>query len=142
MKTIDAWESWFQASSPATERFLFLIDESSDFPQIETWSKWVDQNPGPGRALRTFVTTSWPEALESAPSLDLAVSTLKVADRRRWENAARRLAPGRRWLYNGARPATGTPAQGARTRHGRPVQPVVSLPLCPHWPPAAPVVLP
>ncbi|MBT9555038.1 MAG: DUF4091 domain-containing protein [Myxococcales bacterium] len=104
----DAWESWFQQASPGTERFLFLIDESSDFPLIETWAGWVAQNPGPGKALLTLATADWTASLVQAPSLDLPVSTLKVADRRAWENASRALGPARRWVYNGARPATGS----------------------------------
>jgi hypothetical protein len=104
----DAWELWFQTHLPAVERFLFLADESSDFAQTETWSRWVQENPGPGHALRTLATADWTDAAASMPSLDLAVSTLKVADRRAWEQARRHLSPERRWLYNGARPASGS----------------------------------
>ncbi len=102
----DAWETWFAANSPETERFLFLIDESSDTAQIQEWATWMRENPGPGKALRSMATTDWTVALAEMPALDLPVSTFKVAERRSWEHAARRLPS--RWVYNGARPATGS----------------------------------
>ena len=49
-------ESWFQTYAPTAERFLYLIDESTDTAQIEQWSDWMKSNPGVGRSLSSFAT--------------------------------------------------------------------------------------
>ena len=46
----DAWVNWFdtRAFVTPTEYFIYLIDESSDYPQTEQWAQWINDNPGPG----------------------------------------------------------------------------------------------
>ena len=34
----DGWVNWFEANSPTTERFLYLIDESTNYAQTEQWA--------------------------------------------------------------------------------------------------------
>jgi hypothetical protein len=46
----NAWESWLVANSPATERFVYLIDESSNYAQTQQWADWMKTNPGVARA--------------------------------------------------------------------------------------------
>ena len=52
----DGWVTWFEANAPDTEYFLYLIDESDDFPQIQQWAQWIDNNPGPGQRLPSMAT--------------------------------------------------------------------------------------
>lgn len=104
------WESWFATNSPATERFLYLIDESSNYTQTEQWASWVANNPGVGSNLRTFATVDLPAAISSVPSLDIAASWLDVGDTTLWGNAlATSKAQGKKYyMYNGKRPAQGS----------------------------------
>lgn len=107
----DAWEQWFSANFPGVERFLYLIDESSDFATTQLWASWMETNPGPGRALKSFATIALPEAVSNVPALDIAASWVAVADTGVWQAAADALhaLPGKRvFLYNGKRPGSGS----------------------------------
>lgn len=107
----DAWANWFATNAPETDAFLYLIDESSDWAQIETWAKWMDNNEGPGGAIPSFATAPMPLALAHAPSLDIACSQIAQAVTSEWESAASsyRNDPDRRLcMYNGRRPASGS----------------------------------
>ena len=105
----DAWENWFQANSPTTERFLYLIDESTDYATQNTWSNWVHNNPGIGKGLATFSTLPLQSAVDSVPTLDIAASWFDVAPAS-WEaTLATHLGRGHRYdQYNGKRPASGS----------------------------------
>jgi hypothetical protein len=124
----DAWESWF-AGHPdpqvrASERFLYLIDESPDDAQTQAWASWIENNPGPGRNLMSLATTpatsrtgfSPPAARprfahETMPALDIAASWIAVGVTADWEEAAahwRTESDKRLFMYNGIRPATGS----------------------------------
>jgi hypothetical protein len=107
----DAWETWFQNNSPQTERFLYLIDESTNYAQIQQWADWLDTNPGPGRNLMSFATMPLPSAVANTPALDIAAGWMSVGDTTSWENAAAALraqAGKRVYMYNGKRPASGS----------------------------------
>ncbi|NIO70704.1 MAG: hypothetical protein GTN71_17145, partial [Anaerolineae bacterium] len=60
----DAWVNWFdtQAFTTPTDYFLYLIDESDDYPQIEQWAQWINNNPGPGQRLMSLATIDLPTA--------------------------------------------------------------------------------
>jgi hypothetical protein len=108
---LDAWALWFRAHAPTTEVLLYLIDESADTKQIETWAGWMRANPGPGAAIRSFATLDLPTAVADTPSLDVPASTIAVADTSVWREAAatlRQKPAGRLVMYNGRRPASGT----------------------------------
>ncbi len=108
---VTAWEEWFQANSPDTERFLYLIDESEDYPLINTWANWVDNAPGVGSELPTMATISAPQAVAYTPALDIIVSGVTVGDSETWQTAADTLLadPDRDfYVYNGKRPANGS----------------------------------
>ncbi len=121
----DAWESWFEQNAPQTERFLYLTDEPdpNDFPQVEQWAAWVRDNPGPGGALRTFVTGEAPVIAAEMPSVDVAASWTPrglpadwIAAHQRFESDMRR----RFYFYNAFRPYSGTFAtedDGVALRH-------------------------
>lgn len=108
-----AWVRWFddQKFETPTDYFLFLIDESTDFPQIEKWSQWVKQSPDVGSRLATMATVSAPLSLKNAPSLVIPTSTMTVGKTQDWVNAVRHYqqSPNHRYfMYNGYRPASGT----------------------------------
>lgn len=109
----DAWVEWFEAQDFATptDYFLYLIDESDDFAQIEQWSRWLDDNPGPGSALTAMATTDVQIAMAEMPSLDLPVATWTPTDADSFQNAVDRWqseSDNPFWWYNGARPGSGT----------------------------------
>ncbi len=110
----DAWVNWFnkQGFSTPTEYFLYLIDESDDYPQTEQWARWMDENPGPGSGMKSMATISSPKAWENeTPSLDIPTCGLAVGITDLWENATRRLVQDkskRFYYYNGSRPASGS----------------------------------
>lgn len=110
----DAWVDWFalQAFDTPTDYFLYLIDESEDYQQIEQWARWIQDNPGPGRSLPSMATIDLPVALTNTPSLAIPASWARVAPKEEWQSAAYdALAeePGKRfYLYNSNRPVSGS----------------------------------
>ncbi|MCP4538692.1 MAG: DUF4091 domain-containing protein [Chloroflexi bacterium] len=109
----DAWVNWFdaQAFSTPTEYFLYLIDESHDYPQTEQWAQWMDNNPGPGQRLKSMATIGLPAAAAETPSLDVPTTYAGFGITDVWQAAADQyLADPDKWtyIYNGSRPATGT----------------------------------
>lgn len=108
----DRWVNWFQKNSPETEYFLYLIDESSDYPLIERWAGWVKNNPGVGKRLSTLATLPLLKAVAETPSLGIAASWFTVGDTAKWNAAvtsARSATPPKKlFMYNGKRPANGS----------------------------------
>jgi hypothetical protein len=107
----DAWATWFNQNSPATERFLYLIDESADTVQTETWAKWILNNPGPGGQLKSMATIPLPTAAAETPSLDIPTSAQGVGIPEQWQplvNLYTQDSRKRYFMYNGNRPATGS----------------------------------
>ena len=109
----DAWVGWFeqQAFTTATDYFLYLIDESDDYPQIEQWAQWIHGNPGPGRRLMSLATLPLPEAAANTPSLDIPASWMSVGITGEWQAAADSYAgraDTRAFLYNSNRPGSGS----------------------------------
>lgn len=109
----DAWVNWFdgQAFTTPTDYFLYLIDESEDYPQTEQWAGWINSNPGPGQRLMSMATIPLPTAAASTPALDIPTSLMDVGVTDEWQNAADsyQADPDKRfYLYNGTRPATGS----------------------------------
>ena len=109
----DLWVNWFdaQAFATPTEYFLYLIDESDDYPQIEQWSQWMDNNPGPGRRLMSMATIDLPTAATETPSLDVPTSGSQFGITDVWQNVVDAYAANaakRFYMYNGTRPASGS----------------------------------
>ncbi|MFA5976373.1 MAG: hypothetical protein WC859_09470, partial [Elusimicrobiota bacterium] len=67
----NTWATWFSANVPSADYFLYLIDESSNYAQIETWAQWILNNPGVGRQVRSFATMDLTSAASQTPSLDI-----------------------------------------------------------------------
>lgn len=112
-RNADAWVNWFddQAFVTPTEYFLYLIDESDDFPQIEKWAQWMDNNPGPGKKLGSLATIPLPIAVSNTPSLDIPTSFVEIGITDVWEKAvdSHKAKPGTRfYMYNGQRPLSGS----------------------------------
>jgi len=109
----DEWVNWFdaQAFDTPTEYFLYLIDESDDYPQIELWSQWINDNPGPGQRLLSMATIDLPTAMTQTPSLDVPTSISQFGITELWQSAVDAYAadPTKRfYMYNGTRPASGS----------------------------------
>ena len=109
----DKWVQFFdsQKLTTPTDYFLYLIDESDDFPQIEKWSAWIDNNPGPGQRLRTMATIPLPKAVKRTPSLDIPTSTIRVGIPDQWQEARKKHLKDPKhqfYMYNGSRPASGS----------------------------------
>lgn len=110
-KHTDSWANWFATNAPATEYFLYLIDESDDYATIQKWSKWINDNPGAGKAVKSFATISLPAAVANTPDLDIPASWITVGDTQKWNNALSTLkskAGKKFYTYNGKRPANGS----------------------------------
>lgn len=107
----NAWESWFVNNFPNVDRFLYLIDESHDYAQTNTWAKWINRNPGIGRHLKSMATIPILDAKASTPELDIVASTMYVGAERETEQAVnvwRGKSDKQMILYNGGRPGQGS----------------------------------
>jgi len=115
--TSDAWMTNLRAKVPGARTFLYMPDEpsSSQYDRIHTIANNLHTNPGPGRALPVFVTSSYTSGLDGA--IDIWCSSAAGFDPTR---AAQERARGKAyWFYNGTRPETGAltidaPATDAR----------------------------
>jgi hypothetical protein len=115
--TSDAWMASLATHAPGARTFLYMPDEpgSSQYPRIQTIAGNVNSNPGPGRELPIFVTSSYTSGLDGA--IDIWCSSAAGFSASR---AASERAKGKGyWFYNGTRPATGAlvidaPATDAR----------------------------
>ncbi len=106
----DNWANWFKYNASSTEHFLYLIDESSNTNQINTWANWININPGPGNTIMSMATIPLSE-VHKTPELDLPVSGMFLGDPAIWEPQAQALhaAPDKDYfMYNGGRPGTGS----------------------------------
>ncbi len=107
----DAWATWFSQNAPRVDYFLYLIDESSNTAQTETWASWVLNNTGPGRKVKSMATIDLPTAASKCPSLDIPTATLATGIPQQWQPLADRYSadPRKRfWVYNAHRPGTAT----------------------------------
>ena len=107
----DAWATWFQTFSSQTEYFLYLIDESKDTAQIETWARWILNNPGPGHQVKSLATLPLPKAGTECPALDIPASTVGAAIPSQWQPLADGYSQDSRkrfFMYNGHRPGSGS----------------------------------
>ena len=109
----NAWVDWFHTKDfeTPTSYFLYLIDESDDFDQIETWGSWMKENPGSGSSLKSLATLDLPVAVTKILSLDIPASWARFGVSEDWEKALSEHAskPGKHFfMYNSNRPATGS----------------------------------
>jgi hypothetical protein len=118
-KRADAWMTFLSATLPKARTLLYLPDEPSprQFPYIRQLTGNVHSNPGPGRALPTFVTKSIvPELADEIDIWCVPPQEYDVA------KAAAERAKGRRvWFYNGGRPQGPSPVIDAPATEARAV---------------------
>ena len=101
----DAWMTFLGENFPAVTTFLYLPDEPgrSQYDYIRKLAENIHSNPGPGKALPTFVTKHYVKELDG--SIDIwDTGPLGYDIERAYEERGR----GRKyWIYNGGRPAAG-----------------------------------
>jgi hypothetical protein len=113
----DAWMSFLREKLPRAITFLYMPDEprASEYPRIRALADNIHSNPGPGRALPIFVTSTYAEGIDAAIDIwDSGPRGFRL-DRVKSERARGR----QYWFYNGGRPAGGAitidaPATDAR----------------------------
>ena len=113
----DSWMTFIRAKLPRAITFLYVPDEPRppEYPRIVTLADNIRSNPGSGRTLPLFVTSTYVEPLDAA--IDIWCSGLKGF---KLDRVAAERARGRgTWFYNGGRPAGGAitidaPATDAR----------------------------
>lgn len=101
----DAWMTFVSKNFPGATTFLYLPDEPgrSEYAYIRQLADNLHSNPGPGKALPTFVTKHYVKELDGAIDIwDTGPLGYDI------ERAERERTRGRRyWIYNGGRPAAG-----------------------------------
>jgi hypothetical protein len=104
-KASDRWMTFIAKNHPGALTFLYMPDEPSpaEYPRIRQIAENIRSNPGPGRALPTFVTKRYVKELDGAIDIwDTGPQGFDI------EVAKRERARGRKyWIYNGGRPAAG-----------------------------------
>ena len=113
----DSWMTFLREKLSKAITFLYVPDEprADVYPRIVTLADNIHSNPGPGRALPVFVTSTYVEPLDAA--IDIWASGPRGF---RLDRVASERARGREWwFYNGGRPAGGAitidaPATDAR----------------------------
>jgi hypothetical protein len=101
----DSWITFLRAKSPDAITFLYLPDEPgrSEYNYIRQLAENLHSNPGPGKALPTFVTKHYVKDLDGA--IDIWDTGPLGYDIKRANEERQR---GRKyWIYNGGRPAAG-----------------------------------
>jgi hypothetical protein len=113
----DSWMTFLRKRLPRAITFLYAPDEprAPEYPRIIRLAENIHSNPGPGRTLPIFVTSTYVEPLDAA--IDIWCSGPRGF---RLDRVAAERARGREyWFYNGGRPAGGAitidaPATDAR----------------------------
>jgi hypothetical protein len=101
----DAWMTFLARNFPDTITFLYLPDEPgrSEYAYIRQLADNIHSNPGPGKALPTFVTKHYVKELDGAIDIwDTGPLGYDI------ERAKEERTRGHKyWIYNGGRPAAG-----------------------------------
>jgi len=121
----DGWETWFEANSPGTERFVYLCDEvacQGSTPTLATQLQWWSGITGPGAKLHTLATqplldapkalsvptSGWPFSQGISTTGGSSTSGTSAADQSA-ADAVVAAEPARRiFSYNGQRPGAGS----------------------------------
>jgi hypothetical protein len=116
------WVNWFDTHAPGNETFLYLADEPaySTAPTLEMWSRWMNENPGPGNRMYSFSTLDMVAASVITPSMDIPAThagigscpLIPICDVTGiTQSVANNLRAGsgkKLWMYNDGRPGVGT----------------------------------
>ncbi len=101
----DSWISFLGQKLPNAITFLYLPDEPgrSEYNYIRQLAENIHSNPGPGKALPTFVTKHFVKELDGAIDIwDTGPLGYDIARANEERERGRRY-----WIYNGGRPAAG-----------------------------------
>ena len=101
----DSWMSFLQQKLPNAITFLYLPDEPgrSEYNYIRQLAENIHSNPGPGKALPTFVTKHYVKDLDGAIDIwDTGPLGYDIARANAERERGRKY-----WIYNGGRPAAG-----------------------------------
>ena len=115
------YSTWFQQNLPGSDYFLYLKDEPSpsDYSLVNTWAKWIKDNPGPGHSMSSLVTFPFGLAPMNMPDVDIPVTQggvgvcpstpcNNVAHNTTWAQFYRTAPRRKLWGYNAGRPGTAT----------------------------------
>ena len=101
----DSWISFLNRKIPNAITFLYLPDEPrrSEYNYIRKLADNIHSNPGPGKALPTFVTKHYVKELDGAIDIwDTGPLGYDIARANEEREHGRKY-----WIYNGGRPAAG-----------------------------------
>ena len=100
------WVSWFEANSPSTKYFWYMIDEPGpiQYPWIKQNASWIKSNPGAGSRLPIFITNPYREELKD--EVDIWNGHHGIEDFSQFEELKRQGKD--HWFYNGNRPFFGS----------------------------------
>ena len=122
-KYLGSWDSWFRGNAPGVERFLYLLDESSEYELMNKYLDWMKSPDGSDHhVIPAMITMPLPRALSKLPRTDIVASNYGVASTGTYADAYRQFVTGsgkKLWQYNGTRPASGsflTEDDGVATR--------------------------
>jgi hypothetical protein len=110
----NGWETWFEANSPKTERFVYLCDEvacQNSTPTLATQLGWWSSISGAGSKLHTLATQPLVKAPAtlSDPTSSWAFSDGTTTADQTAADAVTAAEPARRiFAYNGQRPGAGS----------------------------------
>lgn len=104
-KQSNLWVDWFKKNAPGVTYFWYIIDEPNEDKHawIKERSEWIKKNPGPGKALPVFTTTSYQRPLLSAIDIWAGYDGVPLNDL-----PEIRKKGGDHWFYNGNRPRYGS----------------------------------
>ncbi|HLJ26121.1 MAG TPA: glycoside hydrolase domain-containing protein [Candidatus Angelobacter sp.] len=112
---LNGWESWFEANSPSTERFVYLCDEigcQNNTPTLATQLQWWQAISGVGHNVHTLATQPLKNvvgAVLSNPTSTWSFSSQAFSSDQANANTVLAAEPARRlYAYNGARPGSGS----------------------------------
>ncbi|MCP4220323.1 MAG: DUF4091 domain-containing protein, partial [bacterium] len=105
------WVNWFEQNTSGVDYFLYLIDESEDYAEIEQWAQWINNNPGAGQRMKSMSTLPAPDAYTNTPALDIPTSWADIGVTQSWATAVNSYlnsSDKKFFMYNSNRPACGT----------------------------------
>jgi hypothetical protein len=105
LKASDQWVNWFSKNAPDVKYFWYITDEpdSSRYPWVKERAAWIHTNPGPGKSLPVFTTTTYRQELSG--DIDIW-SGYNGVDLKELPDIRKR--GGDHWFYNGNRPRYGS----------------------------------
>lgn len=113
----NAWESWFVANYPSTERMFYLTDEppTSQDATISSWISWFKGASGGGQNLKLFLTRGLIDRTAgyvrtTFPNLDISATWPNMLSNTTWppEVSAWKALGKKLFFYNGQRPVVGS----------------------------------